>query len=115
MSMGKVRRSARVRRGRQPRFPALGVANPHGGAKARRVPDVPGLGEVVRGSPLAGGGVPYLPVQVVEHGRCPVLYYAPQDLRLDRGFVAAERASAPDLVVVHRPALAVAVPVNALD
>src|SRR5215203_1235967 len=97
------------------RFPAFRVTDPHGGAKAWRVANVPGVGEVVRGSGLAGGGVSYLLIQVVEHGRCAVFHHAPQDLRLDRGFITAEHALAPDLVVVDRLGLAVTVPFYALD
>src|SRR5918994_2106518 len=57
----------------------------------------------------------YLFVQVVEHRRRPVLHNAPEDLGRDRRLVAREHALTTDLVVVDRLALAVAVPVDALD
>src|SRR5918997_6209409 len=51
----------------------------------------------------------------MEHRRRPVLHNAPEDLGRDRRLVAREHALTTDLVVVDRLALAVAVPVDALD
>src|SRR5215212_10548897 len=82
--------------------PALGIADPHGGTQSRRVADVSGVGEVVRGPRLAGGGTSYFLVEVVEHDRRPVLYHAPQDLVRDRGLIAREHAFSADFVVVDR-------------
>src|SRR5918993_4414764 len=51
----------------------------------------------------------------MEHRRRPVLHNPPEDLGRNRRLVAREHALAADLVVVDRLALAVAVPVDALD
>src|ERR671910_2962802 len=51
----------------------------------------------------------------MEHRPRPVLHNPPEDLGRNRRLVAREHALAADLVVVDRLALAVAVPVDALD
>src|SRR3712207_1486932 len=95
--------------------PAVRVADPHGRAQAWSVADVPGVGEVVGGAGLAGGGEPYLLIEVVEHARRPVLYHAAEDLVEDGGLVPSHRAPPGDPVVVDRLALAVAYLLYAFD
>src|ERR671921_28581 len=94
--------------------PSLGVSDPDRGAQSGRVAHIPGVGEVIRGTRLARGGMPYLLVQIVEHRRRAVLHHAPEDLGLDGRLVARENALTADLVVVDGFFLAIGVPVDAL-
>src|SRR5215210_1574137 len=86
--------------------PGLRVADPDGGREPRRVADVPGVGELIARAGLAGGGTPYLAVEVVvETGRAPQ-DDPPQNLRGGGGLVAREDATTFNLVVVDGLALA---------
>src|SRR3712207_5345840 len=95
--------------------PTLRVADPYGCTQARRVADVPGVGEVVGGAGLAGGGSPDLLVEIVEHARRPVLHHAAENLVKGGGLVPGHHALPSEPVVVEVLALAVAHPLYALD
>jgi hypothetical protein len=74
-------------------LPTVRVADPHGRTQARSVADVPGVGEVVGGAGLAGGGSPYLLVEVVKHARRPILDYVAEDLVKGGSLVSGHHAT----------------------
>src|SRR5918998_5049797 len=86
--------------------PSLRVADPDGGREPGRVADIPGVGELLARTGLAGGGASYLAVEVVVEASRAAQDYSPQDLSSGGGLVAGKDAAPFDLMVIDRPALA---------